>query len=56
MSNKQSEFKIVDINFNNGWTITTMIDKDKLNQQHIPLSVIESFFGGINNKTKGGNK
>lgn len=55
-NNKQTTFKIVDIDFNNGWTITTMTGKDKLNQQHIPLSVIENFFGGENKKIQGGNK
>lgn len=47
-------FKIVDVDFKDGWTITTLLNKDKLNQQHIPLNVIENFFGG-KNKIQGGN-
>ena len=53
-NNKQSIFKIVDIDFKNGWTITTLVDKDKLQQQHFSINVIESFFGG-KPKIQGGN-
>lgn len=52
--NKQSIFKIVDIDFKNGWTITTLVDKNKLQQQHLSINVIESFFGG-KTKTQEGN-
>lgn len=52
MSNKQSTFKIVNVDFKNGWTITSLVGKNKLRQQHFPLSVIESFFGGSNKKQK----
>lgn len=55
-NNKQNTLKIVDIDFKDGWTITTLTGKDKLNQQHIPLSVIENFFGGKNKKIQGDNK
>ena len=49
-NNKQSTFRIVSVDFKNGLTFTTMSEKNKLHQQHFPMSVIESYFGG--NKKK----
>lgn len=54
-NNKQNILKIVDIDFKNGWTITTLVDKDKLQQKHFSINLIESFFGG-KSKIEGGNK
>ena len=38
-------FKIVDVDFKNGWTIT-LLNKNELRQHYISLVVIEKFFGG----------